>query len=119
MGRRALDKPSAEGGWNSFCTSWTGLQLSNPGSHFPLRGNGKAGWFGWPDSPALEGLRNKWFAAPDAAAQKQVCEEMQAVAFKEVPYVPIGAYFSPSALRTNLKDMVHAGNTCFWGVKKA
>ncbi len=119
VGRRALDKPAAEGGWNSFCTSWTGLQLSNPGSHFPLRGNGKAGWFGWPVSPALEQLRDQWFAAPDEAAQKSICEQMQAVAFKEVPYVPIGAYSIPCAQRTTLKDTVKAGSICFWGVKKA
>lgn len=118
VGRRALDKPAAEGGWNSFCTSWTGLQLSNPGSHLPLRGNGKAGWFGWPDSPALEKLREQWFAAPDEAAQKAICEQMQTVAFKEVPYIPIGAYTIPNALRANMKDMVHAGSICFWGVQK-
>ena len=118
VGRRAVDKPAADGGWNSFCTSWTGLQLSNPGSHFPLRGNGKAGWFGWPVSPVLEGLRDQWFAAPDEAAQKQICEQMQTVAFKEVPYVPIGAYSIPCALRSNLKGMVHAGSICFWGVQK-
>jgi peptide/nickel transport system substrate-binding protein len=81
VGRRATDKPSAEGGWNSFCTSWGGLSLSNPGSHFPLRGNGKSGWFGWPDSPTLESLRDQWFAAPDQATQKKICEQMQAVAF--------------------------------------
>ena len=43
---------------------------------------------------------------------------MQTVAFKEVPYVPIGAYTIPNALRANMKDMVHAGSICFWGVQK-
>jgi peptide/nickel transport system substrate-binding protein len=119
VGRRALDKPAADGGWNSFCTSWTGLQLSNPGSHLPLRGNGKGGWFGWPDSPALEGLRDQWFAAPDEAAQKSICERMQTIAFKEVPYVPIGAYSLPCALRSNITDAIQAGSICFWNVKKA
>ncbi len=119
VARRALDKPAADGGWTSFCTSWTGLQLSNPGSHFPLRGNGRAGWFGWPESPTLEGLRDQWFAAPDEAAQKAICEKMQAVAFDEVPYVPIGAYSIPCTLRRSLSGMVNAGNICFWGVQKA
>lgn len=118
ISRRALDKPSAEGGWNAFCTSWGGLTLSNPGSHLPLRGNGKAGWFGWPVSPALEGLRDQWFNAPDEAAQKKVCEQIQAVAFQEVPYVSIGSYFLPNALRSNLKNFVQAGSNCFWGVQK-
>ncbi len=119
VGRRASDKPSSEGGWNAFCTSWNGLTLSNPGSHFPLRGNGKGGWFGWPVSPVLEGLRDQWFQASDLAAQKAICEKMQAVAFKEIPYVPIGSYKLPSALRNTITDVIHADNTCFWGVRKA
>jgi peptide/nickel transport system substrate-binding protein len=118
VGRRASDKPSSEGGWNSFCTSWGGLSLSNPGSHFPLRGNGKGGWFGWPDSPMMETLRSQWFAAPDEPAQKAICEQMQVLAFKEVPYIPIGSYRLPSAMRKNLTGFVQAGNTVFWGVRK-
>ena len=119
VGRRASDKPAADGGWNTFCTSWSGITLSNPGSHFPLRGNGKNGWFGWPDSPTLEGLRDQWFAAPDEAAQKKICSEMQAVAFREVPYVPIGAYRIQAAVNRSVTDFIHAGSTSFWGVKKA
>ncbi len=119
VGRRASDKPASEGGWNSFCTSWDGITLSNPGSHLPLRGNGKAGWFGWPESPKLESLRDQWFAAPDEAAQKRICEQMQAVAFQEVPYIPIGSYLLPAAIRSNVTDIVRSGNTCFWGLKKA
>ena len=119
VGRRASDKPSAEGGWNSFVTSWSGLSLSNPGSHFPLRGNGKGGWFGWPESPKMEALRDRWFTAPDAAAQKSVCEDMQALAFQEVPFIPIGSYGLPQAMRRNIQNIVRAGNTPFWGVAKA
>ncbi len=118
VGRRASDKPSSEGGWNTFCTSWGGINLSNPGSHFPLRGNGRGGWFGWPTSPTLEGLRDQWFTAPDEAAQRMICEQMQTVAFQEVPYVPLGAYRQLSALTRKLTDIVHAGNTVFWGVRK-
>ena len=118
VGRRASDKPAADGGWNSFCTSWGGLSLSNPGSHLPLRGNGKDGWFGWPVSPVLEGLRDQWFTAPDEAAQKKICEQMQSVAFKEVPYIPLGSYRLPAALGKNVEDVVHSGSTVFWGARK-
>ncbi len=116
--RRASMKPPAEGGWNAFCTSWSGISLSNPGSHFPLRGNGKAGWFGWPTSPTLENLRDQWFDAPDEAAQKAICEKMQEVAFQEVPYVPLGEYYAPEALRKTVTGMVHAASPVFWNVHK-
>ncbi len=119
VARRALDKPASEGGWNTFCTSWNGISLSNPGSNLPLRGNGKAGWFGWPVSPAIEALRDQWFAASTQAAQKAICDQLQTVAFQEVPFVPLGAYRQLSALTRSLQDIIHAGNACFWGVRKA
>ena len=116
--RRALDKPAAEGGWNAFCTSWNGINLSNPGSHLPLRGNGHGGYFGWPVSPKMEALRDGWFAAADEAAQKTICDQMQALAFEEVPYVPLGCYRSIAAMSRKVQDVIHAGSTCFWGVRK-
>ena len=39
--RRALTKPPAEGGWNLFCTGFSGLDFFTPASHLPLRGNGR------------------------------------------------------------------------------
>ena len=117
--RRTQDKPVAEGGWSSFCTSWNGISLSNPGSHLPLRGNGKSGWFGWPVSPVIEGLRDQWFAATTEAAQKAVCDQLQVAAFQEVPFVPLGAYRQQSAIAGTVSGIVQAGNTCFWNVQKA
>ena len=118
VARRALDKPAAEGGWNSFCTSWGGISFSNPGSHLPLRGNGRNGYFGWPNSPKMEALRDQWFSAPDEAAQKAICDQMQVLAFEEVPYIPIGAYRQQAAMLSSVQGVVHAGNTVFWGVHK-
>jgi peptide/nickel transport system substrate-binding protein len=72
VGRRAKMDPPSQGGWNNFCTTWNGLAVSNPGSSYPLRGNGKKGWFGWPTEPKIETLRTDWFNAPDLAAQKDL-----------------------------------------------
>ncbi|MEJ1975559.1 MAG: ABC transporter substrate-binding protein [Acetobacteraceae bacterium] len=47
--RRANHNPPDKGGWNAFCTTWTGLGMSNPGSNTPLRGSGLQAWSGWPD----------------------------------------------------------------------
>ena len=88
--RRALTKPPAEGGWNMFCTGFSGLDFFTPASHLPLRGNGKGAWFGWPDDPKIEALRDAWFNAPDLAAQKKVGAEIQLQAFENVPYYPLG-----------------------------
>ena len=60
--------------------------MSNPGSSYPLRGNGKGGWFGWPTDPEMEAMRQQWFDAPDLRAQQAVCEQIQRRAFETVPF---------------------------------
>jgi hypothetical protein len=34
------------------------IWLWTPANHLPLRGNGKGAWFGWPDDPKIEELRD-------------------------------------------------------------
>jgi peptide/nickel transport system substrate-binding protein len=117
--RRASKEPPEKGGWNVFCTSWTGLTVANPGGHFPLRGNGASAWFGWPTDPKLEELRAAWFDAPDLAAQKKICEQIQLTAFQDVPFIPIGQWFQPTGYRSTVTDIIKCPNVLFWNVKKA
>jgi peptide/nickel transport system substrate-binding protein len=118
VSRRANHEPSSKGGWNSFCTTWGGLNVSNPGSHYPLRGNGNGGWFGWPTDPQMEALRDKWFDAPTLPEQQAVCKDMQALAFQNLPFFPTGQWFTPTGYRDNLTGFVKAGFMLFWGVKR-
>jgi peptide/nickel transport system substrate-binding protein len=118
VSRRASHEPSSKGGWNSFCTTWGGLAVSNPGSSYPLRGNGNGGWFGWPTDPKMEALRDAWFQAPDLAAQKKVCDDIQLLAFQNVPFIPAGQWFSPTAHRKDLTGFVKSDYMLFWGVKR-
>ncbi|WP_428539708.1 ABC transporter substrate-binding protein [Rhodopila sp.] len=118
VSRRASHAPSDKGGWNSFCTTWGGLAVSNPGSNFPLRGNGNGGWFGWPTDAKMEALRDKWFDAPDIPGQQAVCRDMQRLAFQDLPFFPTGQWFTPTGHRDNLTGFVKAGVMLFWGVKR-
>jgi len=118
VSRRASHEPASKGGWSSFCTTWGGLNVSNPGSHFPLRGNGAGGWFGWPTDDKMEALREKWFDATDLAGQQAVCKDMQRLAFQDLPFFPTGAWFTPTGYRDNLTGFVKAGFMMFWGVKR-
>ncbi|MBX9698948.1 MAG: ABC transporter substrate-binding protein [Acetobacteraceae bacterium] len=117
VARRASREPPARGGWNIFFTFWAGLDNIDPGVNQPLRGNGTNGWWGWASSERLETLRNRWFDAPDLAAQQAITREMQQVAFEEVPTLPCGQYFSLTAYRRPVSD-VPKGFPIFWGVKK-
>ena len=118
VSRRANQSPPDKGGWNSFCTLWGGLTVSNPGSSYPLRANGRRGWFGWPTDDKLEALRQQWFDAPDLAAQQAVCRQIQLRAFEIVPFIPLGQIYQPTAFRKNVKDIVKAAIPLFWGVRK-
>ncbi|MBV9747520.1 MAG: ABC transporter substrate-binding protein [Acetobacteraceae bacterium] len=119
VSRRANHAPSSQGGWNSFCTTWTGLTLANPGGAVPLRGNGQAAWFGWPTDPQMEALRDKWFDAPDLAAQRAVAEDVQRLAFQDLPFIPTGQYFQPTAHRSNLSGFLKSPLSLFWSVKRS
>jgi peptide/nickel transport system substrate-binding protein len=119
VARRASRELPEKGGWNVFCTSWSGLAVADPGGHFPLRGNGSGAWFGWPTDAKMEAMRDAWLEATDQGSQKQICENMQGYAFEQVPFIPIGQWFYPTAFRTNVTDIVRSPNILHWSLKKS
>jgi peptide/nickel transport system substrate-binding protein len=118
MQRRTSKAPADKGGWNSYCTGWAGLSVANPATHLPLRGNGPAGWNGWPVNAAMEQLRDAWFDAPDLPAQKKICEDMQRLAFQDVPFIPVCQTFAPTAFRSDLTGFMRTATPSFWGVRR-
>ena len=116
--RRALTKPPSEGGWNLFCTGFSGLDFFSPASHLALRGNDKGAWFGWPSDPKIEELRDAWSDAPDLAAQKKIGAEIQLQAFENVPYYPLGLASQPTAFRQDITG-VPEGFVIFWNVRRS
>jgi peptide/nickel transport system substrate-binding protein len=116
--RRAKMTPADQGGWNVFHTYWSGLDHFTPAGHVFLRGNGRAASPGWPTSPRIEALRDAWFAAPDLAAQRKLCAEIQAQAFQDVPYVPLGQQFNTTAFRSDLTGVLPGGVPVFWNVRR-
>jgi peptide/nickel transport system substrate-binding protein len=116
--RRTSREPLDKGGWSVLFTAFSSFEFLDPAAHTPLRGNGTAAWPGWPTIPKLEELRDAWFDAPDLPAQQAICREIQTVAMQELPYIPVGAYMSMTALRRNLAGRV-PGFAIFWGVRRA
>ena len=103
--RRASKNPPDKGGWNVFFTYLNGTNNFDPAGQLGIRGNGAKAWFGWPDLPKLEQLRDAWFDAPDLAAQKQICEQIQLQVWQDVPYIPLGCTYFPTAWRKGLTGM--------------
>lgn len=118
LGRRARQEPPAQGGWNALIVVFGGVDLGNPGVHPLLRGNGRQAWFGWPNSPALEAMREEWLDAPGLDAQKAIARRIQAQLWQDVPFIPLGQYFVDSAWRRNLTG-IQRGMTLPINVRRA
>lgn len=116
--RRNRKGPVSEGGWSAFVTNWAGTDWLNPAGHIALRGNGEAGYAGWASMPRVEQLRGEWFRAPDEAAQKAICRDIQLEAMREVPYYPLGQYLQPTAYRRSITGVLD-GFATFWNVRPA
>ena len=116
--RRVKKDPVDQGGWSCFCTAWAGTDMLNPAGQLALRANGANAWIGWPDDPKLEALRQDWFDAPDLAAQQTVARDIQAEAFRFMPYLPLGQYLQATAYSTQLSGVLN-GFALFWNVQRA
>jgi peptide/nickel transport system substrate-binding protein len=116
--RRTSREPVERGGWSMLFTAFSSFDFVDPSAHFPLRGNGAQAWPGWPTIPRLEELRDVWFLAPDLAAQQAIAREMQTIAMDELPYIPVGAYKSLTAIRRDLAGRVK-GMALFWNLRRA
>ncbi|MBB4368324.1 peptide/nickel transport system substrate-binding protein [Bradyrhizobium sp. cir1] len=112
-------QPVDRGGWSVWCNYTSGILGLNPISHTFLRGIGANGFSGagWPTSAALEGYRDAFMSTADTAEQKKIIDSMQRQAFEDVPYIPLGFYYQPTAYRSNLTGMVD-GMPVFWNLKK-
>ncbi len=116
--RSVSRQPPERGGWHMFAAFSGGYDMSTPGSHQLMRGNGEGAYNGWPSLPKLEALRDEWLFAEDKAAQLALARKIQQQALEDVPYLPLGSYYQPVAYRSNLNG-VSKGLVQFTGVKRA
>ena len=116
--RRSSKASPDKGGWNMFITTWAGLDMATPLTNQTLRANGAKAWFGWPDLPNLQALTDAWTDAPDLATAQKIAADIQRTAMELVPYLPTGQYFSRTACRRDIVDLI-PGQYVFWNVRRA
>lgn len=116
--RRANREPLERGGWSVSMYAFSSVDFLTPATNPTLRANGAGAWFGWPDIPRLEALRDQWFEAPELAQRQALAREMQVLAMDELPFIPVGAYRAMTAVRRDLADRVR-GMAMFWGIRRA
>jgi len=114
-----IQRRTIKASWGAFCTSYSGLSTASPANHLPLRATGEQAATGWPLSRRLEALRDDWFDASDLASQQTICRAIQRVVWEDVPYIPLGQWFTPTATRADLGGIVRAPFPVFWGVERS
>jgi len=113
---RTRKEPPSEGGWNLFHTWWQAVDLMSPANHFGVSGAGSNAWYGWPDIPQLDELTTQWVRATDQAKRKQLADEIQKIALREVAYVPFGEWSSPTAFRSSVQGVLRFSSPVFWNI---
>ena len=117
--RRASREPLDKGGWSLFPHGLPAAEYRDPIFASTVRGNGQAGFFGWPTDPIGEALRDRWIDSADPAEQKRLDAEIQAQAFRQVPFIPLGQYFPPAAWRSTITAPQRGVVPVFWEVAKS
>jgi peptide/nickel transport system substrate-binding protein len=118
--RRATQKPPKEGGWNMFFTNFTSADLVNPIGNSLINGKGKNGWFGWPDDPKIEALRDAFARSSSPEEQKKIAVDIQKEVYNQVIYIPLGQYRVVNAWRKSLSGVLDGPATLiFWNIDKS
>jgi peptide/nickel transport system substrate-binding protein len=116
--RRASKEPPDKGGWNAFTTTFEGLTMADPATNVGLRGNGADAWYGWPTSPKLEALRETWLDTADLSTERSLARQIQETAFAEIPFIPLGQIFYPTAARAEIQGILPTPFPVFWNLRK-
>jgi peptide/nickel transport system substrate-binding protein len=121
VSRRASQKPPKEGGWNLFFTNVIAPDLMNPVANLQLSGRGtKGGWFGWPEDPKIEELRDAFVRSSSEEERNRIAADIQKEVYDQVIYIPLGQYRTASAWRKSLSGVLDGPATpVFWNIDKS
>lgn len=106
------------GGWSVWCNYIPGIIATSPATQSYVRGLGRNGPFGWPESARIEALRDEFMVAESLSEQQRLTREIQMQAWQDVPYIPTGAWMQPFAFRRTITDMLN-GFPLFHNIRKA
>jgi peptide/nickel transport system substrate-binding protein len=97
-------------------TGWIFGDLFTPALNQGVMGACEGAWFGWYCSEQMEKLRAEWARMLDPAKKKQLTEDIQKLAYDEVPYVPLGQSIGRGAHRSHVKGVLQFPAPILWNV---
>jgi len=116
--RRTKKDPADKGGWNVFHTYSVSADALNPISNSYFAANGDKAWFGWPNDPEMEKLRDQYAKETDPAKGKALAATVQARALQTGQFGWLGQWYGPGATRSNVSGWLKAPVPVMWNVEK-
>lgn len=111
--RRASRAVPGQGGWNVFFNLFNGYSRYDPAAHLGI----SSAWAGWPKIDEIEALRERWFAAPDLAGQREIARQIQLLVWRDAPYIPLGSFYPITAFDRGLHG-IERGQSPFFNVRR-
>ncbi|MBP0446339.1 ABC transporter substrate-binding protein [Roseomonas sp. SSH11] len=103
-------------GWGLFPVYANGVDMMSPLTHFYVANN-CSDYPGRSCDARITTLLQEFVKAPDAAARKQVAEQIQVAAYDLTPSVIWGQFSRPAGYRTRLKNLIQSSFPMFWQVE--
>lgn len=118
--QRVVNRENAEQArWSLFITYTLVADTLSPATNLFLRAGGTAdGSAGWPTDPTIQTLRADFLAADTDAARKEITTKLNARAWEQGVYMPVGQFVQPTAMRSNLTGVVKAPIPFFWNIER-
>ncbi|WP_374441341.1 ABC transporter substrate-binding protein [Stella sp.] len=118
LSRRANRGNPYETGYHLFHTTHGGPSTANPVSNTWFNSRCDRANPGWACDMELDKLVEDWSREQDRAKRKAILDKIQTRAYETVPYVPIGQYSQPIAVRSNITGMLVANVPVYWNIEK-
>jgi peptide/nickel transport system substrate-binding protein len=99
-------------------TSWVAADILNPVMAGFFNASCDKAMFGWPCDETIEKMRDQFSKETDPAKQKQIALDLQKYWASHPTHVPLGQWYAPIAMRTNVEGMLVAPAPVFWNVSK-
>lgn len=117
--RRTSKEPTSKGGWSIFSTYNTLADVGDPLGFVGMAANGKDAWFGWPDVPEIEKIRQQIVTTTDRATLDKLKDQLQKISVDEVMTIPLGQFSAITAKRKEIGNQINAPVPVFWNMTKS
>jgi peptide/nickel transport system substrate-binding protein len=106
-------------GWHLFHTTWPAMAMQNPITNSAVASpcDGK-NWFGWACDEELEKRRLALLGARTPDARKAAIDALQARYFEVLPFIPLGQFQQPVAVRKTISGLVQGPYLVYWNIDK-